>query len=359
MHFPAHFWTCAMGSFPHPEASKACRLVNNSLDIPIWPQLPRRSFLENMYVQFSASLPAIQVDEQTKKIYFDTSGDLPLILEPFYAHYLSEDLDWFGLRPAYSSGLGYFIDHMSTGEITALPDEESSSWVKGQVTGPLSMGLTITDQNLRASLYDELLADVLVKNAQMNARWQIRRLKDVKQNVIIFIDEPFMASIGSAYISISSKDVVSMLDEVIEGIHGEGALAAVHCCGNTDWSALLSTGLDILSLDAHSYLDNLSLYPAELRSFIDRGGVIAWGIVPNNDRIRKVSAQELSERLFNGMALIGERAKRQGVKINPEEFAYQSLITPSCGLGPATVDIAEQSMGMLRDVGEALREVVN
>ena len=52
-------------------------------------------------------------------------------------------------------------------------------WAKGQVTGPISFGLIVTDQNLRASLYDEMLCDAIVKNMGMNARWQVRQLKTV------------------------------------------------------------------------------------------------------------------------------------------------------------------------------------
>ncbi|MGD0918697.1 MAG: hypothetical protein ABSB22_19790 [Thermodesulfobacteriota bacterium] len=41
--------------------------------------------------------------------------------------------------------------------------------------------------------------------------------------------------------------------------------------GNTVWSLLLETRLDILSFDAYSYLENLSLYPKGLKTFLERG----------------------------------------------------------------------------------------
>ena len=66
-----------------------------------------------------------------------------------------------------------------------------------------------------------------------------------------------------------------MLDEVFAVIHIEDGLAGVHCCGNTDWSLLLDSQVDIVSLDACSYMEQFSLYPVELKRFIGRGGVIA------------------------------------------------------------------------------------
>ena len=45
-------------------------------------------------------------------------------------------------------------------------------------------------------------------------------------------------------------DTVAKLGEVIEAVHAEGALAGVHCCGNTEWSILIDAGVDIINFDA-------------------------------------------------------------------------------------------------------------
>jgi hypothetical protein len=306
----------------------------------------RRSFRENMYTQYGAVLPAVVIDDEHEEIRFDTSGDLTPALETFYTPFLEDDIEYFRLRPEYAQGF-YTMQ-------TLLP-QTPGQWLKGQVTGPISMGLTVTDQNLRASLYHEMLVDTLVKNAAMNARWQIRQLKNLRPNVILFIDEPYMASFGSAFISISREQAVGMLDEVIAAIHAEGGIAGVHCCANTDWSVLLETQVDILNLDAYGYLANLALYPAELRNFLDRGGAIAWGIVPNNQEIDAVSPASLAQQLRDGVALICEKAALRGVSIRPDEFDTRSLITPACGLGSTTPEIADKVLPILAQTGKILR----
>jgi methionine synthase II (cobalamin-independent) len=340
------FATTAVGSFPHPDGRLLSQRLAASLDIPSWPQLPRRSFRENMYIQYSACLPAVEVDDESEKITFDTTGDLSGPLEMFYTHYLAEDLDAFGLSPEYAAG---FYDMLDALEST------SGEWVKGQVTGPISIGLTVTDQDLRASLYNELLADALVKNAAMNARWQIRKLRERRPNVIISVDEPYMAAFGSAFISLERPPVITMLDEVFEAIHQEGALASVHCCANTDWSVLLATTVDILNLDAYGYIENLALYPAELRVFLDRGGAILWGIVPNNEEIYQSTAEALSGRLREGMRLIADKAQARSVDITFGNLAERSVVTTSCGLGPATVEIADKALDILVQTGDILQ----
>jgi hypothetical protein len=164
-----------------------------------------------------------------------------------------------------------------------------------------------------------------------------------------------MAAFGSAFISLEREQVVTMLDEVFEAIHQEGALAGVHCCANTDWSVLLATSVDVLNLDAYGYLENLALYPAELRAFLDRGGRIAWGIVPNNGDIMNQTAEALVRRLDQGLELVAKKARARGVEMTAGELSGRSLITTSCGLGPATVPIAERALDTLAQMGVLLR----
>ena len=346
--FAPDYWTTVVGSFPDTDSRTLCQGLLESLDVPDWPQLPRRSFRESMYVQYSAMLPALVVDEAGEKVYFDTSGDWTSGLEQFYERYLADEVDAFTLTPEYAQG---FFEMLSIAAGRPL----KHGWIKGQVTGPVSFGLTVTDQELRASLYNEMLADVIVKNMAMNARWQVRQLKKAAPNVIIFVDEPYMASFGSAFISLSREQAVGMLNEVFAAIQFEGALAGVHCCANTDWSVLLETDVDILNLDAYGFLENLALYPEELRSYLDRGGAIAWGIVPNNAEIEAARASDLVVKLREGFKEISRKALACGGAITPKELQQRSMIAPICGVGSTTTAIAERVLYVLAQVGESLQ----
>jgi hypothetical protein len=346
MTFAPRFWTTHMGSVPYLDGAAISARLAASLDVPAWPQLSRRTFRENMYVQYSAPLPHVVLDEANEKITVDTTGDLTPALEAFYERYLADDVDAFALPADHAAGFFTMLE-----QFRQTPGE----WAKGQVTGPISLGLTVVDQDLRSILYNDLLADVIVKNAAMNARWQVQRLRAVRPNVIVFVDEPYMASFGSAFISLSREQVITMLDEIFAAIRQEGALSGVHCCANTDWSVLLATSVDILNLDAYGYLENLALYPAELRAFLDRGGVVAWGIVPNTEEITRVTPDQLARRLWDGLRLIHDRAQARGVSIDPEELANRSLIVPSCGLGSQTVETADRVLTVLAQTGAILQ----
>ncbi|MBN1655927.1 MAG: hypothetical protein JXA30_19325 [Deltaproteobacteria bacterium] len=351
MTFNPEYLTTLIGSFPYTDTAEACNRSVRAIDIATWPQMVKKNFLENMYTQFAAVLPGIVIDEVNQKISFDTARDLTPEFERFYAPYLEENVDYFALPREHAEGFYAVIDLIKAGETR----EQAAPWIKGQVTGPFSMGLTIADQNSRASLYNEMLADALVKNAAMNARWQVRKLKSARGDAIVFVDEPYLASFGSAFVNLGRAEVVSMLDEVFQAIHTEGGLAGVHCCANTDWSVLLATAVDILSLDAYGFIENLALYPEELRGFLDRGGVVAWGIVPNDEEINSVTAESLVRRLREGIAAICQKAVTRGVGIRPQEFDARSLLTPACGLGSATVELSDKVLEVLAETARILR----
>ncbi len=140
-------------------------------------------------------------------------------------------------------------------------------FVKVQTTGPLSVGLSIVDEKKRAIYYNAEFVDVVVKALAMKCRWQIRKFQPFAEKVICFVDEPILSAFGSStYVSVTRDDTVAKLGEVIETVHAEGALAGVHCCGNTEWSILIDAGVDIVNFDAFDYGDTILLYPEAMKA---------------------------------------------------------------------------------------------
>lgn len=326
------FFATGIGSLPHVEPQDACDFIFRCLscDIPFWPQLPKRDFKENMYAQYSQGLPGIVIDEKAKYIYVNTQkAGYDDEVAAAYEHYLAGDVDYFAISREYASGLYAFVE--------SCDKAANPRYVKGHTIGPVSFGLSVTDEHKKASIYNEEFRDVLVKTLAMKARWQVRKLRgiidegrgtrDNQRRVIIFIDEPYLVSIGSSFFNIKAEAVVSMLNDVALAIHQEGALAGIHCCGNTDWSIVLQASIDILNFDAYNYLDNLFLYRNELNNFSDRGGILAWGIAPTD-----------SEEPLPAQASL---LLKMGIQQRP------ALITPACGLSGVSLRRAEETFALL------------
>jgi len=211
----------------------------------------------------------------------------------------------------------------------------------------VSWGLSVVDQNRRPVLYDDVLADALARHLRLKAAWQERELAKICPQTVIFVDEPYMSSFGSAFVALQREQVITLLEEVFGGIQG---LKGIHCCGNTDWSLLLETSVDILSFDTYEYAEALSLYPEEVSSFLDRGGIIAWGITPTTDVVWEETVQSLSARLEGALDLLASKG------VPREDMVAASLVTPSCGVGSLDEPAAERALSLTAAVGEAMRE---
>ncbi len=338
MTFRPDFLPTAVGSLPHTDPAAACALVQRYLPaIPAWPQLPRRDFRESIYAQYGRGFPGAVLEDE--RIYVDRARDLAPELEGLYRRYLGEDGETAGLDAEHAAGFARF----------AALDFSGVRAVKGQVIGPISWGLTVTDQDRRAILYDEVLADAIGKHLRLQAAWQEAALRRLAPQTIVFLDEPYLASFGSAYVALSREQALGLMEEVLGGLQG---LKGIHCCGNTDWSLLLATSADILSLDAYTYAANLALYPADLTAFLARGGVIAWGIVPvdSDERVLAQTPAGLVAALETALRHIAAK----GVPF--DALVAAALVTPACGMGTLSERGAEQSLALLAEVSARLRK---
>jgi hypothetical protein len=332
-----------IGSLPLDSPKEACELILENLKaIPFWPQLSNLSFLENMYAQFVYNIPGAVIDEENKRVYIDASSQAS-DLDEYLGILLEEDIDHFSYSKEYFNGL-YQILNMKDriNDIVMF---------KGQITGPISLGFQVIDQDRKPIYYNDIYRDILIKNLKMMARWQERTLHDLSPKIMMFLDEPYLSMIGSAFATLSKEKTIGHINEVLSAIEG---VKAIHCCANTDWEMVLECNIDVLSFDAYGYSESLFLYTEQVKDFIEKGGTIAWGIVPTNDEdLNRENADSLLIRLENNMNALSERG------ISMDKILTSSLLTPSCGLGPASVESAKKALPMLCEVSQKIREKHN
>jgi hypothetical protein len=346
MSFTPQCLATAIGSLPHAKAEDAIAVVlANIPGAPIWPQLPALGMNEQMEIQYSEALPRIVIDREKERMFVDTTGDYSMDLATFYENFLMENLDAFAISPAFSKGI-YAL------EAALQAAGGSRPFVKVQTTGPISFGLTIVDENKRAIYYNPEFIDCMVKGLAMKCRWQIQKFRGFADQVICFIDEPILSAFGSStYVSVQRDDVVAKLNEVVEAVHAEGAIAGVHCCGNTEWSILIDAGVDLVNFDAFDFGDTIALYPQAVKAHLEAGKGLAWGVVPTNSaKIQAQTVESLVGKFDDGVANL---AKATGLDRGLIEA--QAMITPSCGTGSLPVADAELVFSLLGQTSTALR----
>ena len=147
----------------------------------------------------------------------------------------------------------------------------------------------------------------------------------------------------------SKEDIVSELNAIIDSIHTMGAHAGTHVCAGTDWSIMLESNIEILNFDAFDYFTSLSLYADGLIHFIQRGGILAWGLVPTSEIILSLTADELISNFNQYLEVLVNKGLAR------ESLLDQVIITPSCGIGSVAIDTGEKVYQLTRDVALQLR----
>jgi len=169
----------------------------------------------------------------------------------------------------------------------------------------------------------------------------------VNPNAFTFVDEPGLQYIFSAlsgYDSITAKQDMERFFDGVERPRG------MHLCGNPDWDFLLNLDLDVLSLDVYTNAEIFAAYTTAIKRFLDRGGVIVWGIVPTGF---EVFAQEEIPSLVNRLENVWKILWSKGV--DRDRLIARSMLSPAscCLVNPdkeLTVERAFTAVNRMSDV---------
>ncbi|RLB76967.1 MAG: hypothetical protein DRH15_11925 [Deltaproteobacteria bacterium] len=340
------FLATGIGSVPYLDIETTCRhIILQFPELPFWPQFVKRSPVEDMTLQFTEGLPLVRVDLESKEVRISAGMNKEKELVEFYERFMAEDTDYFAVSEQYAPGLYTML------RILALESgNNNQQFIKGQVVGPITFTASVKGSDGKAVLYDAEILEAMANAISIKALWQVKELSKSGRYPVLFFDEPYLSGFGSAFSPISREKVIQILRTTIDFLKKRtNALVGIHCCGNTDWAMLLETGTDIISFDANGYMDYFLLYDKAIKEFLDRGGFIAWGIVPTSEFTGQETVRSLITQLENGM----ERLIRSGVDM--EILQARSLLTPACGMGTMTPYTATRATNLLSELSRALR----
>lgn len=348
--FTANCLPVLIGSLPlkdHTEAMQA--ILSSTPEIPLWPQLPKLPG-EGMVRQFLTGYPGLQ--ENAERFWVDTAAeDFSAQMAAFYEEYM-EVLENPGSLTDSRFALTEETAHGFATYIQAIENRTQIIYaLKGQVTGPVTAGVGLKDHHGRSIFYDENLRDILVKHLTLKACYQVAMMQSFHPQTqpIIFIDEPAIVSFGSTgFMGVTKEMATDAITEVVGGIQKSGSLAGVHICANGDWEPALSSAADIISFDAYFYFDNFILYKEPLIRFIDRGGILAWGIVPTGDA--EILARTDTKTLFSKWQKQLDIITSFG--FSHEKIMRQTFISPSCGTGSLSTELALKVLSLTAEISK-------
>jgi hypothetical protein len=333
---PGNLLTTAMGVMPHTDVTRAIDLAL-SLDVPFWPQLPNYRYYEDMYVQASENFPGIILDIENRTLRFSMDKFTEEIEEALLKF---DDPDFFDISTTYSDVYHRFLE-------MDLADRPA---IRGQLEGPISFGFYVLDQDKRPILFDDTVREFMVDFMARRLNVQLGRLKKLNPNAFLFVDEPGLQFVFSAMSGYSDRNAKGTLNQFFAQVDRP---RGVHLCGNPDWDFLLDLDLDVLSLDVYTNAEIFSCYGASIQKFIDRGGLIVWGIVPTGWEVfEKEETPSLVRRLEDIWKILWSKG------IDREQLIDRSMLSPAtcCLINPDKERTVERAFAAVKQMAVVLKD---
>ena len=297
-----------MGIMPHTNIEKALELAL-SLDIPFWPQLPRVSYYEDMYAQVSQNFPGIVADVESQRLDFNTARFEQELGDYFEK---SERIETFALSQEYSAVYHRFL----------AEDLRGYHAIRGQVTGPVSFGFNVIDENRKPIIYNEEVRAVLFDFVQKRVNVQYRELREKNPDAFVWVDEPGLGYVFSGLSGYNDRQAKEDYESFLQGVEGPKGL---HLCANVNLPYLLELGVEILSFDAYQIEFMPQEYADAVAEFLGSGGVISWGIVPTDSAVLAEETPEvLASRLMGYWGVVSQNAS-----LSVRQIAEQALVAPA------------------------------
>jgi hypothetical protein len=326
-----------VGALPHTDPVQACAdVLLVFCDFPYVPTLPDRGQLESIVYNDSEQLPGRMMRDD--RLLYDRTADTSAAMENVFADYLEGNFSPYAVHQEYGSG---FIEMMKH-DLSSVP------LLKCQVTGPVTFGMQVVDEQKRPIYYDAQLADMLSKLLALRARWceaEMRKRTGVAETLVV-LNEPYLASLGSSVVPVDRDTVRSGWQDIAALV--EGGLG-IHCCSNTDWEFVIGLKPSVISIDAYTTAKEFLLYRDAICGYLESGGVVAWGMVPADSG---VFSSETTDSLYGRYCAIRSELC---TRIPEALFDRQSLITPTCGIRFADRNGAVAIMRAAAEISSRIR----
>ncbi len=332
---PGNLLTTAMAVMPHTDAESALEMAL-SMDVPFWPQLPNYSYYEDMYVQAAENFPGIILDLDKRTLRFSMEKFI-LELEDTLDHF--EEPSYFDISRDYSVVYHRFLEM----DLSARPS------IRGQLEGPISFGFNVLDQDERPILFDDTVRPFMFEFMAKRINVQLDRLKALNDNAFMFVDEPGLQYLFSAlagYNELKAKGDLDQFFSMIDRPRG------IHLCGNPDWDFLLGLDLEILSIDIYTNAEIFSSYAPSIKRFLDKGGVLVWGIVPTGfEDFEKENMNSLIAQLENVWQILAKKG------IDTAYLLHRSMLSPAtcCLVNPDKEKTVEKAFSIVQKLSGILR----
>jgi len=315
----------SIGSLPHLDRGAAISFVLDSTpELPAAPTLPRLEPLELMIPQAVWGVSGIELAPDGTISVPD-----PRVVDP------EAPLGDPGLVGRPFGTWRSFLDRVA-GRVDPI---------KLQLTGPLTLGLTLIQAGLEPAHAHNVAARAVTTRAGHLLDLAAARAPGTP--VLLVFDEPGLVGGLRSDLCLNPDGVIDLLSGVLASVEGR-AITGVHCCGPTDWHLLIQAGPNLVSLPVGADVTGSA---GAVGAFLDRGGWLAWGAVATNEPLGEQPSRSWRNLSGQWCALVQSGC-------DPVLLRRHALVSPACGLALHDEAQTEHVFSITRRLSEKIHDQV-
>lgn len=219
--------------------------------------------------------------------------------------------------------------------------------VFGLALGPVSLALTLVDDQTEPVLNDAELLDALAKHVFLRRLWLLKTLERTGKPVAIWMYEPFLDLVQSAFAPLAIAELVAAIDQAL----GIGMLRVLWAPHAVSAAAILDT----LLLDSVGMPlpppEQAELLAPMIKRLLTHKTAFGWGIVPvTSEGVRGTSVGRLAARFKTWLRALEANG------ISTEEMLGASLIMPEDTLAYLDTTDAERALALTVELSSLIRQ---
>jgi len=337
-----------LGILPHKNINAVVDIVSKYFhDVPFWAQLPNYAPIEGRFQQYLTNIPGVKTDLLGKMCYLDTKSYL------YRSRSISVIKDYDDISLSILKNYrpnSVFFDYF-----LRIIDEQKPKFAKGQIMGPLSLGVLLRDDTGMPVIENRKAMDIIIKSVCMQIISQICEMKTVSPAITpyIFVEEPEITKVCQPGTSMrSKKKVLTILKSVANSIKENGGIPVFHSNNCLDWSLPIDAGFEVLSFNAETQFVTILNTSVKMDRFLNSRGKLAWGVIPANpDDITHADSFVVFSKYMECVSRL-----KTFYKLHKSLILNHSIVTVGMNSEAFTEVVSEKAIVLARTLSERIAQ---
>ena len=236
-------------------------------------------------------------------------------------------------------------------DLTRQVEQPRLHGVRIELSGPLSLAMELVDEYAHPLIEIPALREALGQHLVLRGNWLHEQLSLTSGGALICLDEPFLEALASPFCPIDWAEGFDLLSRTLADLPPPRGLCVT---GVPNWSDLVSLPVELIFFDAYGQTSGLTQASAAVAAYLERGGMLAWGVVPTDPQLLD---QDQAELLAQRMRRSVDELAATGA-ISSEQIWAATLITTSGRLSHLPVAVATQAALRCHELAHQLRQIL-